>query len=263
MRYRLLVVLTMTPGLWACSGSAPGDASAGNGGAAGSMGGVAAGGAPVASAGGPQANAGTAGALAAGGTLGTAGAGANAAGASGDTSGTSACPVWPRTRLMPIIGPFFYGMDPGPCADVGYTYTYEAGRLLTRQNRATQATSTFEYDAQGLLTGSTSTDASSSVFEFGADYVLDVEKGPDGSITSQIRYALTANGYPTTFSLDSLGEPTRYGSYAYDNCRLFERTRDVGTTIPEKVSYAYDSEGHVSARTCVCSSDTTFDYSCW
>jgi YD repeat-containing protein len=246
----MLVVIVVGSGALACSGSMRSDASAGDAGAAGSAGGGAA------SGGGPQANAGTAGAAA---------SAAGAAGASGDTSGTGSCPVWPRARLMPIVGPFFYGMDPGPCADQrGLTYVYQAGRLLSSTDQK-QVTTTYGYDAQGTPTGSTASDQTSEVFEFGAGYLLDTVKKADGSIAMQYRYTLSQNGYPLTVSLNFPGNPTPVASYSYSysSCRLLERTQDSGGTAPEKLSYTYDNLGHVSARVCDCINAVTFDYSCW
>ena len=245
-------------GIWACSASQTSDSNANDGGVAGSAngGGIAGsanGGAPVASAGGPQGNAGLAGA----------GSSASVAGSSGDTSGTASCAVWPRSRLLPIIGPFFYGKDPGPCINNnGSTFSYEAGRLLSSTD-AKGLKTTYQYDAQGIPTGSTSSDGTSEAFEFGADYVLDTSKYADGSINAQYRYTLSPSGYPTAVTIDVPNLPSRFGTYSYSNCRLLARTVALVGAAPEKLTYEYDDTGHLTKRACDCGDAAAYDYSCW
>jgi len=126
-----------------------------------------------------------------------------------------------------------------------------------------QVKTSYQYDAQGTPTGSTSSDGTSEAFEFGANYFLDTFKSVDGSITTQYRYTLSSSGYPTTITIDATGNPTRFGSYTYSNCRLLERTVDLGAPAPEKLTYEYDDAGHLTKRVCDCGNAARYDYSCW
>lgn len=272
-RFFGLGVLMLSARLLACSGSSSTDSgttAAGRANAAGdasvaagttAAGGVHAGGASGAGQGG------TFGTAASSGNSGSAGAFTAAGGGASGGDDTSACPPWPQQRLMPIIGPFFYGPDPGPCSskdDLDTSkYTYEDGVLKSelRRQHGLESTTTYSADAQGRLMTS-SDGAASDSFEFGPSSLVDTTTR-NGSLEQQVTYSLSPSGYPLTAVVSAPNQAVRTVTYSYESCRLFQRTITAATgTLVEQDSYSYDSAGHVIARSNG-TAQQIYDYSCW
>jgi hypothetical protein len=193
-----------------------------------------------------------------------------AAGSAGSSLGadTSSCAAWPRARLIPIIGPFFYGPDPGPCSTVDddgrSTYTYQDGVLVSELYKADDGTIgnevviTYGTDAQGRVTA-TSGVGSGDVYEFGTGTLLDTLTY-QGTLLLQARYSLSSSGYPLSAIVAKPGQPSETLTYAYKSCRLVQRTTS------EVATYTYDSAGHVVARSILMDGQAytqTYDYGCW
>jgi len=180
------------------------------------------------------------------------GGGDAAGGTAGATNGSENCPSAPIERLFPIIGPFWFGPDPGPCSDSpeGTTYTYEDGLV---QGSTLSGGQTYVRDELGRMIESVST-SDPATFEYSGNTVTETR---DQHV---VVYTLSNNGYPLTAVLYD-AESSAPGTYTYHyvNCRLF--IRDAPGALPDR-TYEYDEEGHLSVILNG-SVATTFDYSCW
>lgn len=274
-RFFSLGLLALSTRLLACSGSSSidgsgagagvatsaGDANsagrAGDAGGAGNVGGTAS----VAGRDGSAGSAALSGSSGAAGTRAVAGS----SGVGGDD--TSGCPVWPQARLMPIIGPFFYGPNPGPCSNndsaQSVKYTYQGGVLQSEleDSHGVQVVTTYSSDAQGRFTMSSQGDMI-DVYEFGANSLVDTET-VGGMFRQEVRYSLSSSGYPLSAVVTLANHTSLSVSYTYASCRLFQRTI-VGPTgaLTEQDSYKYDSAGRVIARS-TGTDEQKYDYSCW
>jgi len=258
MKTDRLALVALCLGMWGCSDGGS-DVDPGTAGASSSAG------SSSASAGGSTGGASTGGA--------SAGGASAIAGASGTDMGS--CPLWPQARLMPIIGAFFYGPNPGPCSyhsnltssPATVTYGYQAGQVQTEQ-QTTDGILTPTYskvyttDAEGRLVSSTSVNEAET-FEWGTDFLLYTVTRPDRP-TQQVRYALNARGYPVSAIMTIADQPSQFVTYLYENCRLVERTIAIENgTVYGHIAYTYDSAGRVAARLDESGVGDTFDYSCW
>lgn len=186
----------------------------------------------------------------------------------------SSCTAWPPARLLPLVGPFFYGPSPGPCTyrstggePTTTTYGYQDGRVQSEVETSDAQQQpllqlTYARDAEGKLISGTATDMLET-FEYGADYLLDTTTR-NGMQTQQVRYTLNARGYPISALFTIVGKEDRSIAYRYENCRLQGRTiTTTSGTVTEELSYTYDSMGRVAARLNSAGLGDTYDYSCW
>ena len=173
------------------------------------------------------------------------------------------CPVWPRSKLLPIVGPLFYGPNPGPCTI----------NSSNPSDPLSVSSSALSYDTQGRLASSLSTNGGLSMilvwngdvlvstgtdtYEWGSTYVKITS---DSSVT---RYELDAKGYPQSVTLTVLSSgETLGGSFEYENCRITRRTGNNGDGTID-MTYEYDASGRVAARRSGNGRVETYDYSCW
>lgn len=180
------------------------------------------------------------------------GSGSGGALASGGTSGTEGCPTAPVARLFPVIGPFWFGPDPGPCSSgpEGSTYTYGDELLMSS---TTGGGETYLRDDQDrLIEVVSATDP--ATYEYTGGTVTENRS------THAAVYTLSSNGYPLRADVLTVGssEPVTY-TYEYDECRL--SLRDAPGDAADR-SYGYDEAGHLTAITDG-ASVTTFVYDCW
>lgn len=212
-------------------------------------------------------NASTGGVEASGGS----GTGSNAgAGAAGATGVAQDCPIWPREKLFPRVGPQFFGPDPGPCkvtlgADV-FLQTYDSTGNLTQEQLEgdTTRSTTYQYD-EGLLVSGTGT--TSFAYRYGTSSAgYSVSNG--SRVLSDFDYSLDERGYPVEITnlvaSASTTAPTRY-VYQYEGCRFVERIAYASddTPLPQySIEFVYDDAGHITEQRSP-SGDTLFDYSCW
>lgn len=188
-------------------------------------------------------------------TGGTSTGGATNAGgttSAGGTGNTEDCPAAEIPRLFPVIGPFWFGPDPGPCSaqpnDV--TYEYEGGLLVSS---TTGGGETYVRDAESRLIEVVSVaDA--------ASYAYDGNTVTETRSTHSVVYTLSTTGYPLRAEVLTNGStaPTTY-TYFYDDCRL--SLRDAPGALADR-AYEYDDQGHLMAIVDG-SSSTTFAYDCW
>jgi hypothetical protein len=216
----------------ACGGATDADAAGGSGG--------------MPSAGGGAADGGTS----AGGSTGEAGAGSGGDPATG-AGGTDECPAAPIARLFPVIGPFWFGPDPGPCSDTdGWTYTYEDDLLASSTQGGGE---TYVRDEQNRLIEVIS-DSDPAAYEYVDGEVLETRTSHTAV------YTLSERGYPLVASVlftDS-GQVETY-DYVYEACRLVLRQGPPGRGDR---SYMYDEQGHIATLSDG-GSVTTYDYGCW
>ena len=172
---------------------------------------------------------------------------------------------------MPIIGPFFYGPDPGPCSYVDTstsqgttTCAYQAGKLVSDSSTIGPST-TYQLDAQGRI-GSYTTGGATDVFEYGSDYLLDTTTSSDSSNGKQLRYSLSTTGYPLTAVLTFPNGTVQNIRYNYSSCRLVTRLlTDVASGSTSELDYTYDSVGHLMSRIDPTGSTDgdVYNYVCW
>lgn len=178
---------------------------------------------------------------------------------------TDGCRNWPQSKLLPFVGIFFYGPDPGPCT-------------MVRSHHGVSVTGTFSY-VSGVVQSVVYSDGSSEIsqwqgdvlvstkyangedtFAFSADKVVVTNSG--GSQT----YHLSATGYPLTVDILSGANTKTSATYHYLDCRLVHRDfldASGNVTPAQTADYQYDAEGHITARRYGNGDEDVFDYSCW
>lgn len=203
----------------------------------------------------------------------------------GGASDLSSCPPWPGEKLMPLVGVFFYGPDPGPCSSTEYeesnpteesmttTYDYDAnGHLLS----ITGPTGFSEVTTTCTWTGNSLTGCTIGAFDEqeAVPSAYSLREGALVVSTSTSTYSyietytLTSNGYPVAYRrTDASGVASDEGEYLYENCRLTKRTALNPATgearFGRSMTYVYDSAGRTSKRISDAGYVTEFDYSCW
>jgi YD repeat-containing protein len=177
---------------------------------------------------------------------------------------------------MPLVGPFFYGPNPGPCSyrslgvspSYTVTYTYQADQVQSEQEtvdgqQTPRRESSYVSDPAGEIVSATSTGDQSETFEYGADSLTDT-LFVSGAQQSQVRYTLSARGYPISAAVIVANKVGATVSYRYDHCRLQTRTTmDLNNTVTGQYDYSYDSAGRLVTRVAGDGSGETYDYSCW
>ena len=225
---------------------------------------------PLAATGGSGNDGGTTGGASNGGSVGAGGTTAqNSAG------GMSNCPTWPREKVLPIIGPLFYGPNPGPCTrtflGVTYTFAYDSAGLVSSQATPSATTDTYTR-VQGLLTTEVvdlGQGATTTTYAYSANSITGTSTSRSGSQT-QFVYTLNDQGYVTSYSLVGTppvtNMPVRY-EYVYSDCRLTERLAYLSNNNADPTSttqYEYDAQGRLTARTTPSgTANEQYDYSCW
>ena len=220
---------------------------------------------------------------------GTAGGASNQGGTSGANSGgNTQCAVWPQAKLLPWIGPFFYGPDKGPCSYTEIdripgtatttdtlTFSYAAsGEVQSAASADSSISISFTYN-QGLIAGDSENNAgsvTSDVFTYTADTLQDQMVSATGA-QSSYTYLFDAQGYPQSTAYTEIlngqtvipaGVAVQY-EYSYTNCRIQKRTAYTadGTEVTGYTAlYTYDNLGHLTDVNAT-DYEYTFDYSCW
>jgi hypothetical protein len=214
---------------------------------------------PGASGGGPSG-----GALSTGGGSSSGGGSANGGSSSsgGAVVGTGGsdgeCPEVPIKNLLPLIGPFQYGPDPGPCSQTWsgatQTYTYEGQLAQNLKGPTGIEDETYTRADDGRIVAFDYAGTSS-------DIVYESQKFSEVNDTFSVAYVLDEKGYVIRAERDGEldGVAEAVWTYVYEDCRLVRREAPEGF---EDRIYSYDDAGHISSF-----SDggvvTTFDYSCW
>ncbi|MBN1606537.1 MAG: hypothetical protein JW940_07875 [Polyangiaceae bacterium] len=197
-------------------------------------------------------------------------------GAGGTGSGEPGCLRWPQSELFPLVGPFFYGPNPGPCtlawirwdvADDTDHYEYDADGRLTGSwsDLGVEWTYTYTGDlidiASGLWTDGT---VDTETYTFHSDSVVVARDTPVSS--SEVTYLLGASGYPQSVTLVGGGaEDVINMTYEYEDCRLVARRgyHEDGTAAANyDLEYEYDEEGRI-VRASNVELTMDIDYSCW
>lgn len=184
-----------------------------------------------------------------------------------DPAMTAGCEPWPASAMVPWVGMFFFGPDPGPC---GETHVDEAGGSTS---------STFQYDTTGRVT-SVTTSSYVETYAYSGDLIQTVSRGdsPYGTFSysaDAVTYTVPS-GYTAEWQLDTLGYPRRLiykitagtpavesALYEYENCRLVRRTAEGTSTRLGNWTYGYDPEGHITTITTSNIGVLQEDYSCW
>jgi len=218
-----------------------------------------------------------------GGTSTSTGGASVGAGAAGGATGLLGCPTWPLAKLMPVVGPRFYGPDPGPCRSqyfgatnqtqalelVEYVYDSE-GNVTSDTDLISGAQATYTW-RDGVLVSYSSVSSSLSLdyavtYDYGVGYASSQPSATSSG--NAVRYTLTANGYPLTAVSTNMttGAIQQTVTYLYDGCRLQGRRaiRADGTSLPSAdLTYEYDAAGHMVRRISLDGSYDEYDYSCW
>jgi len=207
-------------------------------------------------------------------------AGGSAAGNSAEpqagAAGAAECPRWPSHRLMPSVGPLFYGPDPGPCTETNLsstsrtlgTYSFDdTGRV----QKVSYENSTRTYNwTDGELTSTAlagSDPANAVVVSYAWSPTKVIEHVP-GTGESVREYLLNPAGYPTELWVtnQTTGVRRKRATYSYQTCRLVHRAafNPDGSVDPgQTADYEYDALGHMSARNDVGGTRSVYDYTCW
>lgn len=186
------------------------------------------------------------------------GGGAAATGGTPSSGGTSGCPPIAIARVLPIVGPFFMGPDPGPCSQTSSdgisdaVYTYE-GELVASSTLYEGETYVRD-DQQRLIAYQSVAFDIPVVYEEGAF----VEETAPGTLT---RYELDELGYLLRAIRNQGSSEELVWEYQYEDCRLVRRAPPPNSEHSARV-YSYDAVGHISSYT-EGESVITFDYSCW
>jgi YD repeat-containing protein len=221
----------------------------------------------------------------AGGASAQGGAGVGGSTSGAGASGLDSCPTWPAAKLLPLVGPMFYGPDPGPCVAKTYgasltaplewtTFVYDSQGEVTSGSDSVNSVLTKYTWANGALVSSSSVSSSAGTeskdyaetYEYGAGFVTATPTATSSG--NPTRYTLAANGYPltrvTTNAMTGSVQDTL--TYEYDGCRLKHRraTNASGASIPSgDITYEYDDAGHVVQRVAADGTTEKYDYSCW
>ncbi len=200
--------------------------------------------------------------------------GASTASSGGNSSPTQNCPPWPKEKLFPIAGPYFYGPNPGPCTvttqGAVYTVTYDASNKPIRQATSDNVNVTTYGYTSGLLTTETDLNQANQnnvAYQY-SDNAAGYTNSSAAGVLSTYTYTLDAQGYPQSVTAQGsiLGptSPARY-QFLYDNCRITERVAylaDNTESTNSDMFFSYDSQGRMIERTST-SFDETYDYTCW
>ncbi len=205
--------------------------------------------------------------MGAGGDAGDSGQGGNPSG------GGSSCPVWPAQKLLPLIGPQFFGPDPGACSETDYwsdgridveTFFYrEDGRADYSESEPGVTNCRYDYDPEGRLMWSRCSSDDHSV-QYEANQISVIPFDRTGYME---RYWVDEQGYPvrTQYVHIETDVPMLDCTYTCQNCRFFARScvdEDGNVIESQTTSFIYDSEGHLIERT-LPDLRRVYDYSCW
>ena len=206
------------------------------------------------------------------------------------TGDNSACPVWPLEKLFPIVGPFFYGPDDGPCSFIEtdrpgaavprvftITLTYDGNRpKLAETPSVATLKHRYEYTYSGDLL-STETDFKEGLL-YTIAYTYDGNRATymvtDASLNkSQYAYTLDENGYPKTLDYGTyvggqLTTPTTGPAkfvFEYDKCKIQRRVALTAAGDPvdsTTATFSYDDAGHLVDINSP-DREVVYDYACW
>lgn len=187
---------------------------------------------------------------------------------------TTDCPSpWPQTKVLPTVGIYFFGPDPGPCSQTTptqtgvntSTFSYKSGRIDTITNGDMVRSYTWE---QGVLTASEWRTGAQVVTS--SSYVWATDAVTETLVSGEVRrYVLGASGYPKEVWVSSLNasfSPYMAVRYEYGDCRLARRVvLKADGSVDELTTsvFEYDSKGHIVKQRYGSTLVETFDYSCW
>lgn len=172
-----------------------------------------------------------------------------------DAGNNDNCPAWPAAKLLPAIGPFFYGTDSRPCrvrtvGGANLYISYNGDQVASMLAVASNDQTTYSYNGDGVIVKATRAQASGTsvtTYTYTAESLTQTTETASG--TSTITYQLDAQGYPTVATIDppQKGQPVRF-VHEYENCRLVRRVAyNVDGTANDDVSaeYKYDDTGRI------------------
>jgi hypothetical protein len=160
-----------------------------------------------------------------------------------------------------LVGPFFYGPDPGPCQAGTYTFSYADGHVQSDTDNTHQLTETFTWLTDRLLGSSVSDSVDSYTYSPGSVVIVTAHAGTTAMTQT---YRLNSAGYPLDVSIDTGAGAQRWLKYDYVGCLLDRRFEtdatghDLSSPQNEEIKYSYDAQGHVRARNA-----ELYDYGCW
>jgi hypothetical protein len=176
-----------------------------------------------------------------------------------DAGSNENCAVWPAQKLMPAIGPFFFGTNPRPCRvknvlnNTNQYYQYEADRLISSTAVISGDQTTYHYDG-ALIVAATRTQASTTssiTYDYTAERLTQSTETA-GAVSKTI-YQLDSMGYPTIATVEppQEGQPVRF-VHEYENCRLVRRLAyNADGAINDDLSAEYyydDNSGRITER---------------
>lgn len=187
-------------------------------------------------------------------------------------SGGGTCPTWPRSKLLPTVGPQFYGPNPGPCtsttleqtgASTTTTYAYADGLLISAVYPSSSRK--YSYDAGVLASYTTTSTTESSTVKVSWTSDAAVTTASSGMV---IRYVLDGSGYPQEVwaAPSDTGPSTRVIRFEYADCRLVQKLSLLitGEVDPRNSSVLeYDEVGRIVAQRDGWGTVISYDYGCW
>lgn len=176
-----------------------------------------------------------------------------------DAGNNDNCPAWSAAKLMPLVGPFFYGTDSRPCRvrnavqNTNIYIAYNGDQVASMTAVSSNDQTTYSYNGDGVIVKATRTQASGTsvtTYEYTSESLTQTTE--TGGVTSTTLYRLDAQGYPTVATVNPPleGQPVRF-VHEYENCRLVRRVAynaDGSVNNDVSAEYFYDDSGRIYER---------------
>jgi hypothetical protein len=205
-----------------------------------------------------------------GGSSDASGTGASTSVSAWDDGVTEGCPAFPTSKLLPYIGAFFYGPDPGPCRvgrdpanfDAGSIIEYDtSGRPVAQRSAGGEFPTTFVWDGD-LMVAAVSETSGTLSFAYEPGALTTTNSSQKGV------FELDPRGYPRRYVMTNIvgGAVQWVTLYQYADCRIVGRKPDPDVMQERPINeetYTYDAEGHLVLISDAEGTILAFDYSCW
>ena len=176
-----------------------------------------------------------------------------------DAGNNDNCPAWPAAKLLPLVGPFFYGADPRPCRvrnavqGTNLYIQYNGDKVASMTAVSSNDQTSYSFNGDGAIVKATRTQASgTSVTTYAYTAESLTQTTVTAGVTSTTLYKLDSQGYPTVATIDPplADQPARF-VHEYENCKLVRRVAynaDGSVNSDISAEYYYDDSGRIYER---------------